>query len=159
MSLAGSSHPQWKGGRTISSHGYVRLKMRGHHLADCAGYVYEHRLVAEEMLARPLLPTEQVHHRNGDTQDNRAANLIIMDSLASHKVHHRRRPGGRRLRHEPNSVIPCRCGCGQTLPHYDEDGRPRRFLAGHQWRGRKRTGEAQHRPRDEKGRFSKCAAG
>ncbi len=156
--MAASQHPQWKDGRTISSHGYVRLKMLGHHLADCAGYVYEHRLVAEQMLGRPLLPTEQVHHRNGDTKDNRPENLEVTNDLLQHKVRHRKR-SDLRVPGEMNPEIICGCGCGATLPRYDADGRPRRFLPGHNWRGRKRANESQHRHRDAKGRFSKCGTG
>lgn len=50
----GVDNPNWKGGRTITEHGYVLLRVGSqHHLADVRGYAYEHRIVAERMLNRP----------------------------------------------------------------------------------------------------------
>lgn len=126
----GERNPFWKGGRTVASNGYVLVKRRGHPMADCRGYVYEHRLVASEMLGRTLAKGELVHHKNGDKQDNRPENLEVLPSIAHHMRLHDGVPGNREP-DEPNPLVYCACGCGEMFPRYDKVGRPRKFVSGH----------------------------
>ena len=74
----GAEHPQWKGGRRISSDGYVLLYMPNHPNAKNNKYVFEHRFLMSKLLKRPLKKFEQVHHRNGIKNDNRLENLELM---------------------------------------------------------------------------------
>lgn len=117
---------------TIASNGYVLIYVgKGHHLADVRGYAYEHRLVAEEAIGRRLGPGEEVHHKDGDKRNNAPENLQVMKSKAEHFLQHRKHQNGRKLPNEENVIIECACGCGYALPKFDEYGRPRKFLSGH----------------------------
>ena len=50
---------------------------------------HEHRIVAEQMLGRPLRKGEVVHHINRDKQDNRPENLMVFPSQAAHAKWHK----------------------------------------------------------------------
>jgi len=127
----GDDNPNWKGGRSVASNGYVLLRVgTQHHLADVRGYAYEHRVVAESIIGRQLAPGEQVHHVNGDKTDNRPCNLRVLDT-AFHQAEHRRAGRDLRMPGEPNPVVNCRCGCGHSFEQYDSSNRRREYCPSH----------------------------
>lgn len=137
MDRTGPNNPNWRGGRVVDPRGYVLLRMPGHHLADVRGYVYEHRLIAEQKLGRRLTPGELAHHDNEVKGDNADTNIVPVKSRGYHRFLHRK-PGSKlRLPDEANVEIQCACGCGATFMKYDSVGRPRRFVSGHNAKGGK----------------------
>jgi hypothetical protein len=67
---------------TIIRRGYHFTYVPDHPNANGQGYVLTHRLVMADHLGRALLPSEEVHHRNGIRDDNRLENLELW--LGSH---------------------------------------------------------------------------
>lgn len=130
---SGPDNPNWRGGRVIDPRGYVLVRKPDHARVDVRGYVYEHILVAENMLGRPILPTERVHHADENKSNNDPNNLIVTANDTEHFVYHRKRTD-KRLPSEANSIISCACGCGREFPRYGSSHRPRRFVSGHNGR-------------------------
>jgi hypothetical protein len=90
---AGRSKILNKGG-TINQHGYRVLFVRGRRMM-------EHRNIMEQMLGRPLLEFETVHHKNGVRDDNRPENLELWVSTPQYA-----KKGGQRLGQRESDMIP-----------------------------------------------------
>lgn len=80
----GNKAPRWNGGTTEFGMGYVNIHMPDHPLLKGTKrkYVRRCRWVMEQHLGRPLEPWEQVHHKNGQKDDDRIENLELW--LVSH---------------------------------------------------------------------------
>lgn len=76
----------WKGGVKIVK-GYIYIYCPDHPNCTKQRYVSEHRLVMEEKLGRYLLPTEVVHHKDGDRQNNDPNNLEVFQTNGEHLKH------------------------------------------------------------------------
>lgn len=66
------------GDKVKSTHGYVLVRVEGKKIP-------EHRLVMEQIIGRPLMPGERVHHRNGKRDDNRPENLELWTGVGQSK--------------------------------------------------------------------------
>jgi hypothetical protein len=87
----------WKG--EISDNGYKRFivpdECKFSCMANCHGYVRIHRLIMAEYLQRPLAKKEIVHHIDGDLNNNKIENLMLLKNYSEHaKLHNLNR--GRR---------------------------------------------------------------
>ena len=82
----GENNRAWKGGKIISSTGYIMILKHDHPRAKSSnGYVHEHILVMEEKIGRYINnKKESVHHINGIKTDNRLDNLVLM-TISEHQ--------------------------------------------------------------------------
>lgn len=81
MYISGHNQRGKHGGRWNECHGrtkkneYWYVLKREHHFADRGGYVLEHRLIYEEYYRCILLPWADVHHIDGNPENNDILNL------------------------------------------------------------------------------------
>jgi hypothetical protein len=87
----GKANSNWKGGY-ISAGGYRVISISVNDLYSPTGYtgrgrgttqILEHRYKMAKKIGRNLIFQEDVHHKNGNKQDNRLNNLVLM-SKADH---------------------------------------------------------------------------
>lgn len=87
------NHPNWKGGKRINHNGYVEILQPDHPRARGNGYVFEHILVAEKKLGRPINLNEDVHHINRIKTDNSPENITVL-LKSEHPKEHKQKPTG-----------------------------------------------------------------
>lgn len=81
--LVGANNPRWKGGKH-NRKGYV------HERIGIREYKPEHIVMAENALGKPLPPSAEVHHHNGEKGDNSRCNLVVCQDRGYHFLLHQR---------------------------------------------------------------------
>lgn len=119
---SGENNPMWKGGQPKQDKdGYWLIYKPEHPNKNNENRVFLHRLLYEDYLSiifdEPMYLPEgsEIHHINGNKEDNSLANLQYMDNHKEHAQEHLREYNG----------IKCKtCGTSETSKRKD-NGRPR----------------------------------
>lgn len=77
---------RWEGHKSVgykNTLGYLVVTVDGHQ-------AYEHVVVAERALGKPLPPKSEVHHVDENKSNNVGANLVVCPNRAYHLLLHRR---------------------------------------------------------------------
>ena len=102
--------------------GYRAFYMPDHPRAFGNGVVYEHILVAEKMLGRPLKESEVVHHKDKNRLNNNEYNLMVFASDRDHATYH----SGKGILTEIDGIYYCKnpdkyyfcIDCGKEIHRY-----------------------------------------
>lgn len=87
----GEKGSNWHGGKSITTKGYILVKCPDHPRADKKGYVMEHIIVFERETGVSVPPNCDIHHLDGNKQNNDISNLCLMSHGGHTKFHKERR--------------------------------------------------------------------
>lgn len=126
--------PNWN--KVSRSAGYPVVYCPDHPNAWSTGYIFCHRVVAEQNIGRLLLPTEIVHHLDEDKDNFHPDNLEVLQSQTEHAKRH--------SGHQTMVAGVC-CECGQVFVRRKGNDRAMKFC------GYRCNGKAQRRAQLENG--------
>ncbi|QBJ02936.1 HNH endonuclease [Pseudomonas phage Psa21] len=103
--------------------GYIALHLPDHLHAlmnpKMYGWVYEHRVVAEEFMGRPLAKDEEVHHLDENKMNNHPENLLVLTQSQHQKLHGWMRRMGIDPKQYPTKLCEqCQCVLSKDLDVY-----------------------------------------
>jgi len=84
--------PNWKGGIKHCDGAvfvYIGFLHKFSSMADSLGYVKRSRLVMAQYLNRLLTSNEEVHHKDGNRNNDDISNMILFPSRSEHQRYHR----------------------------------------------------------------------
>lgn len=84
----GKDSPYWNGGRIKTKKGYILVYAPNNKRSNVNGYIYEHLLIMEKYLGRPVRKEEAVHHIDENKSNNNINNLILFPTKGSHTAFH-----------------------------------------------------------------------
>ena len=76
----------------IIKKGYKKLLIPDHPRSDSKGYVFEHIVIMESVLERPIINGEECHHKDRNKLNNSPSNLLVCSNHSEHMKHHERPP-------------------------------------------------------------------
>ncbi len=79
----GKGNYRWNGGKILSTGGYVLIRVYPEE-GEGGFYRFEHQVIMEKILGRPIVHPETVHHKNGIKTDNRPENLELWSKQHRH---------------------------------------------------------------------------
>lgn len=136
--LRGKDNASWKSDVRTSKYGYIQVRAPEHPFCDKEGWMFEHRLVAEEHLLDVvnsvvingkayLRPDYQVHHKNFDRKDNRPENLMVLTHKEHKALHFKLNPNerdeiGRFVKDEPDKIKVKKVSETAVIPTKGSDG-------------------------------------
>lgn len=81
----------YKDKKRINKNGYVVIEDNTHHKSFDTGTgingVYEHQLIAEDLIGRNLKENEVVHHLDNNRSNNSPDNILVLDNSQHSKLH------------------------------------------------------------------------
>ena len=91
-----SKKPSVRKLRYINHDGYIRIRIKPEdypYISDdqALDTILEHRLIMAKILGRPLLSSEEVHHKDGIRYNNNPNNLLLANSKMEHSQIHKNR--------------------------------------------------------------------